>query len=291
MRFGLVGAGGWARLTHAPGIASAEGVELAAIYSRDRVRAADLAAPLGAAAYDDFDAMLEEVEAVAFAVPPDVQASLAVRAARAGKHLLLEKPVALAPDAAAELSDAVDEAGVASVVFFTASFDPDVRAWFCALADEGPWEGGSGLWISSGFAGAPWWTPWRREYGGLWDVGPHVLSRLTAAVGPVTAVAGAMRGPRDLVHVLVEHENGAASTMSVALDSQGTDLQRLTVWGSAGSRDMPAGGTPVIGCLHVAISELVLNARRGTPDHPYDVHFGRHIVELLAEAQDLLDKA
>ncbi len=76
--------------------------------------------------------------------------------------------------------------------------------------------------------------------------------------------------------------------MSVAIDSQGADLQRLTVWGAAGSRDMPAGGTSVIGCLHVAISELVQNARRGTPDHPCDVHFGRHMVDLLADAQDLL---
>jgi hypothetical protein len=78
--------------------------------------------------------------------------------------------------------------------------------------------------------------------------------------------------------------------MSVAIDSQGADLQRLTVWGAAGWRDMPPGGTSVIGCLHVAISELVLNARRGTPDHPYDVRFGRHIVDLLADAQDLLDQ-
>jgi predicted dehydrogenase len=278
-------------LTHAPGIASADGVELAAVCSRDRDRAADVADEFGAAAYDDFDAMLEDVDAVAFAVPPDVQATLAAAAARAGKHLLLEKPLALARGAAADLAAAVDQTGVASVVFLTASFDSDVRAWFAQMADEGPWEGGSGVWISSGFEGAPWWTPWRRQYGGLWDVGPHVLSRLTATIGPIRTVTGASRGPRDLVHVLMEHENGAASTMSLALESQGTDLQRLTVWGSPGWRDMPAGGTPVIGCLHVAISELVANGRRRKTEHPCDVHFGRYIVDLLADAQDLLDGA
>ena len=95
LRFGLVGTGYWARETHAAGIAAARGATLAAVWGRDHAAAAAVAATYGSVVHDDFDAFLAEVDAVSFAVPPDVQPALALRAAAAGKHLLLEKPLAL----------------------------------------------------------------------------------------------------------------------------------------------------------------------------------------------------
>ena len=124
MRFGLVGTGHWARVTHAPAIAATAGAELVAVWGRRPEAVRPLADEHGARAYEDFDALLDAVDAVAFSVPPDVQAPLATRAARAGKHLLLEKPIALARHDADELADAVAAAGVASVVFFTSRFQP-----------------------------------------------------------------------------------------------------------------------------------------------------------------------
>src|SRR5580693_10720268 len=87
MRFGLVGTGYWAKITHAPAIASTPGAELVAVWGRDEAAAAALAAEYGATAHADFGAFLDRVDAVAFAVPPDVQAPLALQAARMGKHL------------------------------------------------------------------------------------------------------------------------------------------------------------------------------------------------------------
>src|ERR1700761_6584856 len=98
MRFGLVGTGYWAKITHAPALASTPGAELTAVWGRDPAAAAALAAEHGATAHTDFGAFLDSVDAVAFAVPPHVQAPLAIRAAQAGKHLLLEKPIALSAD-------------------------------------------------------------------------------------------------------------------------------------------------------------------------------------------------
>src|SRR5260370_42492811 len=100
MRFGLVGTGYWARVTHAPALACTEGAELTAVWGRDPRAAADLAAEYQATAYHDVSAFLAGIDAVSFAVPPDVQAPIATQAAREGKHLLLEKPVAL-PEAGA----------------------------------------------------------------------------------------------------------------------------------------------------------------------------------------------
>ena len=145
VRFGLVGTGYWARSAHAPALAAAaadpaSGIEFSAVWGRDPGAAADLAARHGAAPHHDLDGFLASVDAVDFAVPPDVQAPIAIRAARAGKHLLLEKPIALTGPGADELACAVTQARVASVVFFTALFQPDVRAWL-ADVDRDRWLG------------------------------------------------------------------------------------------------------------------------------------------------------
>jgi predicted dehydrogenase len=129
IRFGLTGTDHWARIVHAPALASTPGVELTAIWGRNRATAGALGADFDATAYQDFDAFLADVDAVAFAVPPGVQAQLAVQAAEAGRHLLLEKPIALTDDAADALVRAVAASGVASAVFFTDRFQPDIRRW------------------------------------------------------------------------------------------------------------------------------------------------------------------
>src|ERR1700678_4567851 len=129
MRFGLVGTGYWASFTHAPALATTPGATLTAVWGRNRDATSALAARFGAVPHDDFGEFLGSVDAVAFAVPPDVQARLAIRAAEAGKHLLLEKPVALSVADADAVVTAVEKAGVASVVFFTWRFNREIRAW------------------------------------------------------------------------------------------------------------------------------------------------------------------
>src|SRR5919199_4106843 len=104
MRFGLVGTGPWATMAHGPGLVSVDEVELVGVWGRHADRARTLAQQLGARAYDDYGALLRDVEAVAFTVPPEVQSVMATEAAKAGKHLLLEKPVATSVSAAQALA-------------------------------------------------------------------------------------------------------------------------------------------------------------------------------------------
>ena len=77
MRFGLVGTGPWATMVHGPGLLEARDADLVGVWGRSAEKAETLATSLGVTAYDDCDALLADVEAVAFAVPPDVQAELA----------------------------------------------------------------------------------------------------------------------------------------------------------------------------------------------------------------------
>src|SRR5688500_1150565 len=92
-RFGVLGTGVFADLCHAPGLAAHPGVELVGIWGRDAGTASALADRHGAVAERDLDLLLDHVEAVAIAVVPAAQCELAVRAAAAGCHLLLEKPL------------------------------------------------------------------------------------------------------------------------------------------------------------------------------------------------------
>jgi predicted dehydrogenase len=294
LKFGLVGTGHWAQVAHAPALASTDGVELAAVWGRNRASAEQLAMTHNAAAPSDIDSFLADVDAVAFAVPPDVQAPIAERAAKAGKHLLLEKPVALDDSAADALVDAVERAGVASVVFFTARFQPEVRDWLAdvALADAAGrtgWMGGTAVLLGPNLELSPFNTPWRREKGALWDVGPHVISLLWASLGPVTSVT-ADAGLADLTHLVLHHQSGVTSTATMTLHAPepaaGFDL---CLWGESGKSALPAASGGAVMALRTALTELAANARSGQVSHPCDVRFGRDIGRVLTDAQRQLD--
>src|SRR5215218_1327595 len=142
MRFGLVGTGFWATTVHGPGLLGTPGAELVGVWGRDPEKTDHAAGRLGIEAYRDPSALFAEVDAVTFAVPPDVQAPLAVHAAGLGKHLLLEKPTAGSAPAADALARQVTDSGVASVVFLTDRYSPETRAWLAELDAAGGWRGG-----------------------------------------------------------------------------------------------------------------------------------------------------
>jgi predicted dehydrogenase len=290
MRFGLVGTGHWANITHARALSSTPGAELTAIWGRDPAHASALAAEYGIASYHDADAFLDQVDAVSFAVPPHVQAPLAIRAAQAGKHLLLEKPIALSANVADKLAAAVADAGVASVVFFTLRFNTEIRAW---LTDQhargGPtgegWSGGTALWLGNSLApGNPFNTPWRQEKGALWDLGPHLISMLWSCLGPVEEVT-AVAGKADMVHLVLRHSSDVTSTVTTTQNApEAAAGVTVFVWGEAGRSLMPNDPVDSVGALRVAITELMDAAATGAK-HPCDVTFGRDITRVLADAE------
>ena len=290
MRFGLVGTGPWATSVHGPALASTDGAELVGVWGRTPAKAEGLAAALSVPAFQDFEAMLEQVDAVAFAVPPDVQPELAGRAARAGKHLLLDKPVAVTGAEARTLAEEAREQGVSSVVFFTDRFSEEGAVWLDDVHRAGGWLGGDVQWLAAlDSPGNPYAaSAWRHERGALWDIGPHVLSTLIGALGPVGAVTG-VAGARDLVHLVLEHSGGATSTATMSLFApQAAVTQEVRVWGPHGVSRMPArvaGGAGA--ALSRAVAALMDSARTGGP-HPADLRLGVDVVQLLEHVEQQL---
>ena len=289
VRFGLLGTGHWAASVHGPGLAAHPGVDLAAVWGRDASRAAALAGNLGCPGTADLDTLLGDVDAVAVAVPPDVQATLATRAAAAGAHLLLDKPVALDVAAAEALAATVAAAGVSSVVFFTARFDPGLAPWWEQLR-RGGWAVATYVEMGSVFgAGSPYeGSLWRKERGGLWDIGPHALATVTVGLGPVETVA-AVAGTGDTVLVATGHRGGGAASLLLALDAPPAARERrATFYGERGVLHRPEVATPASEAYRCALDDLLAGIADGTPGHPCDVAFGLDVVRVLAAADGLI---
>lgn len=278
LRVGLVGAGPWASAVHAPAIATHPGTELTAVWAR-RPEAADLGAPVVA----DFDELLATVDAVAFAVPPAIQAEMAIKAANTGKHIILEKPIADSVETAERLVDAVEQAGVASLVVFIRRFAPETVQWLDDVQGQ-TWAGANARWLSGALLGGKYsGSAWRHAGGALVDVGPHVFDLLDAALGPVVDVVAAHHGVADLWTVVLAHESGATSTSSLSMfmpvDPTVTDL---SVYGDGGYRELKGRSTSPQDAYARLLDEFTGLVRDRRAAHPLNVHRGLMIQRLLA---------
>lgn len=139
MRWGILGAAKIARTELAPAIQLARGSELVAIATRDLARAAPFQALVpGLRVYDSYDALLAdpEVEAVYIPLPNHLHVAYSLKAARAGKHVLCEKPIALDAAEIDQLIEARDQTGKLIAEAFMVAHHPQwARAK--ALIDAG----------------------------------------------------------------------------------------------------------------------------------------------------------
>lgn len=137
---------------------------------------------------------------------------------------------------------------------------------------------------------SPFNTPWRRDKGALWDVAPHVISLLWAAVGPVTAVT-ADAGLADVSHLILHHQDGATSavTVSQAAGEAAAEFEAF-VWGGSGRSAAPPAASDPLPPLRTALGELVENVRSGRTEHACDARFGRDVGRVVAEAQRQIDE-
>jgi 1,5-anhydro-D-fructose reductase (1,5-anhydro-D-mannitol-forming) len=120
-RWAIIGAGEFARRGMAPGLKLAAGSELAAVYCRTLAKARAFAAQHEVEkAYDSLEALLEDpaIDAVYIATPNSLHAEHTLAAARAGKHVLCEKPMATSVRDAEAMIEGCDRHGITLGVVF-----------------------------------------------------------------------------------------------------------------------------------------------------------------------------
>ncbi|WP_028559970.1 Gfo/Idh/MocA family protein [Paenibacillus pinihumi] len=114
IRVAVIGCGAISQRRHIPEYKGNEHVELVAFCDPNLARAEQCAEPFGAKAYADYKVMLEEVkpDAVSVCTPNATHAQISIDAAKAGAHVLVEKPMASTDEEAAQMIKAAEENGV-----------------------------------------------------------------------------------------------------------------------------------------------------------------------------------
>ena len=194
MRFGLIGAGAIGKI-RADALKQSDFCELVAVADLDEGRARN-AAP-EAKYYADANALISagDVDAVIISTPPSLHEALAVAAASAGKHVLVEKPMAATPDACERMIGAARAAGTLLTVGYNHRYFEALKlvrdvvrsGEIGTLTHVRGFSGHSGL---SEFK-APWMYDKKVMGGGaLMDNGTHMIDLVRYIIGDPTEVCG-----------------------------------------------------------------------------------------------------
>ena len=110
---GIIGCGKIAQIRHIPELAAHPGAKIVGYYNPTRSRAEQMAAKYGGKVYDSIDGMLadSEIEAVVVSLANVAHAEVTVKALRAGKDVLCEKPMATTIEECIAMMDAAKESG------------------------------------------------------------------------------------------------------------------------------------------------------------------------------------
>jgi myo-inositol 2-dehydrogenase/D-chiro-inositol 1-dehydrogenase len=246
LRIGLLGAG-WISRTYAAALRRVPDAELAAVWSRSRDRAERFAAEFGCAvACDRVERVFPHVDVVCVNSPNFLHAEHAIAAAEAGKHVIVEKPLAVSLEQGLAIVAACERAGVGLAYAEELPFVPKfarLRELLASGALGGP------LYATQREAHAGPYSPWfftREEAGGgvLMDLACHSIECLRwlldrPAVVAVTAELASLRhgdrGPlEDHAVVHLEFAAGIRGLVEASWALEGGMQSRLEVFGARG---------------------------------------------------------
>ena len=131
VRVALLGTGAIAQVVHLPLLSEFPGVQLAAVCDVDRPKATAIANRFEIPTVYRNDAQVfedDDIDAVIICTPSHLHEAQAIAALESGKHVLLERPLALDPEGARRVIDAAERADKALIVALNNRYRPDVRA-------------------------------------------------------------------------------------------------------------------------------------------------------------------
>ena len=222
---GIIGAGAFGE-NHARAIADTGCASLVAASRRDPDELQKFSSRFNTIGYTDYRKLLhnDDVQAVVIAAPHQDHVRMAVDAARSGKHILLEKPMALTLEDCDRIIDASKKAGITLMPGHTMQFMPSSE-----VAREVLDSGELGHIIyGTGIVEKRWMNPDRREWnnqdpvggGMLVTVGIHYIDLLTWLIGSrVSSVKASIstqfheQKADDAAILYMQYENGTAAAM------------------------------------------------------------------------------
>jgi UDP-N-acetyl-2-amino-2-deoxyglucuronate dehydrogenase len=214
LRFGIIGCGRVAP-RHAQSINQLDHTELVAVADEKAARAESFSSDHGGRPYQDYRALLDrnDIGAVSICVPSGLHAEIAVDAMRAGKHVLVEKPIAVRLEDADHMIAVAKQEGVTLAVVLQNRYNHPMQQ-LRNLIDSG----GLGK-LYLGNATVRWFRPqsyyedewhgtWAMDGGALMNQSIHHIDALQWFMGPVSAVSAYTA---TLAHAMEAEDVGVAS--------------------------------------------------------------------------------
>jgi predicted dehydrogenase len=231
-RIGVVGVGYWGP-KHVRVLHNLEQVASVAVIDtrEDRLRPLVRSFP-SVRSYNDLEAALPDVDALVVATPPSTHLPIALKALAAGKHVLVEKPLATTTAGAQQLVDTADRQGVVLMVGHTFEYNPAV--WRLRELVQGG-ELGRLYYIDSSRLNLGLYQP---DANVIWDLAPHDVSIINLLMGTQPSAVQAWgsrhahRRFEDVAYVRMTYEElGVSAYVHVSwLDP--CKVRRVTVVGS-----------------------------------------------------------
>ncbi len=249
IRFGILGCG-LAAGFHADAVRSVGGAVLAGVYDADPERSAAFAAERGCRAFESFSAFAGsgDIDAVCVCTPSGLHAPNAVSLLEQGKHLLIEKPVAVDEEGAKAILASAERSGKTVGVVSQLRCCPDVRRLKDAIAAG---ELGDIVSVQLGmlyhrtetyYGTSPWHGTLAMDGGGaLINQGIHGVDLLLWLLGRVKRVQSVKATllhdieAEDTLCALLEFESGCIGTLNAATSVWPGQPRTLCVCGAKGS--------------------------------------------------------
>ncbi len=270
VRVGLVGCGKVGTI-HAAALRSLPEAEFAACCDAVPDRAAGFAAKYGGRPFSDVESMLREggVEAVIVGTPHPLHAAFALRAAEAGVHVLVEKPMAASlADCDAMLAAAKKSGVTLGVISQRRFYEPVVRMKE-AIAAGKIGTPSLGVFIQYSWRDAayyqsdPWRGKWDTEGGGvLVNQSPHQLDILLWLMGPAAEVNGYWSNINhpgvevdDTAVASIRFANGGLGSIATSVSQKPGIYTKVHVHGSSGASvgvETDRGATFIAGVSGIA---------------------------------------
>ena len=249
IRFGMIGAGSVTEVKSGPALQKVPGSSLDFVMRRDPVKLADYARRHGVRKFTTrYEDILEDpdIDAVYIATPPGSHAFYTLEAARHGKAVYVEKPMARTVEEAQTMVNACRDAGVPLFVAYYRRGQPrflkakeliesgalgEVRSFQYLFACPVPGEDPARPWLLS------------REFAGgglLYDIGSHMIDSIIFLLGKPVEVLGRSnnlsraRDTDDLSSALMRFASGVQGTLQLSFNAAQT-IDRLWISGSRGS--------------------------------------------------------
>jgi predicted dehydrogenase len=248
--FGIIGAGMISRF-HAKALADVRGGKLVACCDSAPGRAAALAKEFGCTPYESLDEMLADkaVDAVTVATPSGAHADPAVAAAKAGKHVIVEKPLEITLKKCDRIIDACEKAGVKLSAIFPSRFHDSSKLLKQAVDQNrfGRLTLGDAYvkWYRTQqyYDSGAWRGTWALDGGGaLMNQAVHTVDLLAWLMGPVVEVqahaatlAHARIEVEDVAVATLRFENGALGVIEATTAAYPGYLKRIELHGSEGT--------------------------------------------------------